>query len=218
MSVKEKMTAIADAIRKKTGGTDVLNLDGMAEAIPDVYEAGQKAECDFFWNEYLRDPYWVYRFAGQGWTPYNFKPNQDIVVSGVATGLFRQNTIRDLNACFGQWCLDLSNVTGSSYIFAYSNIEKLSVKIGENFAFQSSSFEGCTQLTRLILSGTLATNGLDLHWSTKLDKESLLNILGVLQDKTSAGGTWTVTLGSTNLAKLTDAEKAIATQKGWTLV
>ena len=29
--------------------------------------------------------------------------------------------------------------------------------------------------------------------------------------------TQTLTLGSTNLAKLTDAEKKIATDKGWTL-
>ncbi len=47
----------------------------------------------------------------------------------------------------------------------------------------------------------------------------------IIQNATSLGGTiiaeagsvWTVTLGTTNLAKLTDAEKAIATQKGWTL-
>lgn len=32
-TVNEKMTAIADAIRSKTGGTDILTLDGMAEAI-----------------------------------------------------------------------------------------------------------------------------------------------------------------------------------------
>lgn len=33
MSVNEKMTAIADTIRAKTGGTEALTLDGMAEAI-----------------------------------------------------------------------------------------------------------------------------------------------------------------------------------------
>lgn len=33
MSVNEKMTAIADAIRAKTGGTELLGLDAMAEAI-----------------------------------------------------------------------------------------------------------------------------------------------------------------------------------------
>ena len=33
MGVNEKMTAIADAIREKTGGTEPLTLDGMVEAI-----------------------------------------------------------------------------------------------------------------------------------------------------------------------------------------
>ena len=36
MSVKEKMTAIANAIRAKTGGTEPLSLDGMAQAITDI--------------------------------------------------------------------------------------------------------------------------------------------------------------------------------------
>lgn len=36
MSVNEKMTAIADAIRGKTGGTGLLTLDGMAAAIANI--------------------------------------------------------------------------------------------------------------------------------------------------------------------------------------
>lgn len=36
MSVKEKMTAIADAIREKTGGTATLTLDEMAEEIKGI--------------------------------------------------------------------------------------------------------------------------------------------------------------------------------------
>jgi len=43
MQAKEKLTAIADAIRAKTGGTDALTLDGMAAAIPTVYAAGEAA-------------------------------------------------------------------------------------------------------------------------------------------------------------------------------
>lgn len=45
MSVNSKMTAIADAIRAKTGSTDALTLDGMAAAIPNVYAAGEAAEA-----------------------------------------------------------------------------------------------------------------------------------------------------------------------------
>ena len=45
MSVNSKMTAIADAIREKTGGADALTLDGMAAVIPEVFTAGEKAEA-----------------------------------------------------------------------------------------------------------------------------------------------------------------------------
>lgn len=44
MALTNKLTAIADAIREKTGGTDALTLDGMATGIAEVYEAGESAE------------------------------------------------------------------------------------------------------------------------------------------------------------------------------
>ena len=40
MSVKEKMTAIADAIREKTGGTELLTLDQMVDAINGIQSGG----------------------------------------------------------------------------------------------------------------------------------------------------------------------------------
>lgn len=40
MSVNEKMTAIADAIRGKTGGTEPLTLDQMAAAISSIETGG----------------------------------------------------------------------------------------------------------------------------------------------------------------------------------
>lgn len=46
MSVNEKMTAIADAIRDKTGKTEPLTLDGMASGVNEVYEAGQSSMVD----------------------------------------------------------------------------------------------------------------------------------------------------------------------------
>ena len=55
---------------------------------------------------------------------------------------------------------------------------------------------------------------LNLSASNMFTRESLVEILNNLSTVTS---TKTLTLGSTNLAKLTDADKAIATNKGWTL-
>lgn len=56
---------------------------------------------------------------------------------------------------------------------------------------------------------------LDLHYCTALTKESLLNVFNEAADVTASPKT--MTLGTTNLNKLTDEEKAIATNKGWTL-
>ena len=50
--------------------------------------------------------------------------------------------------------------------------------------------------------------------SNKLTHDSIMVIINGLQTVTT---TQTLTLGSTNLAKLTDEEKKIATDKGWTL-
>lgn len=49
MALIDKLTAIADAIRGKTGGTDLLTLDGMAAAISGISSGGLPAgiaECE----------------------------------------------------------------------------------------------------------------------------------------------------------------------------
>ena len=48
---KESLSAIADAIRKKTGGTDALTLDGMAAAVADVYAAGKETAKARYFSE-----------------------------------------------------------------------------------------------------------------------------------------------------------------------
>ena len=56
---------------------------------------------------------------------------------------------------------------------------------------------------------------LSLSESPLLTHDSLLNVINEAADVTASPKT--LTLGATNLAKLTDEEKAIATSKGWTL-
>ena len=60
MSVNEKMTAIADAIRDKTGGTEKLTLDDMPKAIAEIagYNEGYnkgvaEIEAKYVWVSYL---------------------------------------------------------------------------------------------------------------------------------------------------------------------
>ena len=54
----------------------------------------------------------------------------------------------------------------------------------------------------------------DISFSTNFTKEALVEILNNLATVTT---TQTLTMGATNLAKLTDEDKLIATNKGWTL-
>ena len=71
-------------------------------------------------------------------------------------------------------------------------------------------FSGCTNLTAIHMTGMTAD--LNISSSTKFTREALVEILNNLG--TSYG---TLTMGSTNLAKLTEEDKLIATNKGWTL-
>ena len=63
------------------------------------------------------------------------------------------------------------------------------------------------------------TGTIDISHLTQLDHSSLLVIINGLYDYVAAGNTRTryIKLGATNLAKLSDEEKAIATSKGWTI-
>ena len=84
---------------------------------------------------------------------------------------------------------------------------------------KSNSFTNTGSLVNVKFTGTLAKNGLDLSQNTKLTHESLMSVINVLKDYSTdtSGTTWLVTLGSSNLKKLTEEEKQIATAKGWSL-
>lgn len=117
--------------------------------------------------------------------------------------------------------LDLSNGFGvnmSSGNFLFANCTALQmINLPKNFASNANSlynfFGACTELME-IHGGIYAKISFSLSDCTKLTHESLMNVINSLQQVDSQK---TLTLGSTNLAKLTDDEKAIATAKGWTL-
>ena len=74
-------------------------------------------------------------------------------------------------------------------------------------------FSNCNNLEAIHMININAK--LNISASTKFTREAMLEIIGNLKAQTS--GTKTLTMGSTNLAKLTDEDKKIATDKGWTL-
>ena len=83
---------------------------------------------------------------------------------------------------------------------------------GQNATNFNHCFRNCAALTTITGNPNFKTS-LNLSLPN-LTHDSLMVVINGLQTVTS---TQTLTLGSTNLAKLTDAEKKIATDKGWTL-
>ena len=74
-------------------------------------------------------------------------------------------------------------------------------------------FVACSKLKDL--SGLKHINhDLDISASTQFEEADLVEIISNLNTVTT---TKTLTMGATNLAKLTDAEKKVATDKGWIL-
>lgn len=109
--------------------------------------------------------------------------------------------------------LDTSKVTTMSQMFSWcyklTSIPRLDVSKVTNMY---NIFNACSELTEIHMTGMKVK--FDISSSTKFTREALLEILNNLATVTS---TQTLTMGATNLAKLTDEDKQIATNKGWTL-
>lgn len=206
----------------------------------DVYEAGQKEIWKSITNNGARTNY---ESAFLRWNLDYFYPRFDIKPTGAYNifGITTNANVRvDLVARLEECgvALDFSectNVSRAFYITDFTRIgvvdcrkcqalervfasnsylhtiEKWIVKAENTFSYV---FDGTNNLENITVEGVIG-NSISFAGLNKLTHDSLISIINVLEAKTS--GTFTLSLGSTNLAKLSDAEKAIATQRGWTL-
>lgn len=77
----------------------------------------------------------------------------------------------------------------------------------------ATAFNNCPNMEFVTLENGFNTN-LNISFSTLYSVETMVAMFNALATTTT---TKTLTLGSTNLEKLTDEQKQIATDKGWTL-
>ena len=117
--------------------------------------------------------------------------------------------------------LNFSKCTKLGYLFgtpdATSVLETIDEFVSsETTQYMATTFQGANALKNITFRGVIASNNVQFH-KCPLSHDSIMNIINVLKDYSGTTTKRTLTLGSSNLAKLTDAEKAIATQKGWTL-
>lgn len=118
--------------------------------------------------------------------------------------------------------IDLSNATGfvsttmRNWFQRCASLETLNLS-GINMSAVTNTqdmFTGCVSLKNLILTGaTLPGVSFSLSDSTLLTVESLVAVMAALPTVSSA----TLTIGTTNKAKLTENQLAVATGKGWTV-
>ena len=124
-----------------------------------------------------------------------------------------------------------SNVTTMYAMFQYSpNLITVPKLNASKVVIISNIFGNCNNLTNLgglenlgqaydpTKSANYSSYTLYLSTSNKLTHDSLMNVINNLYDIKSKGcNPQSLILGSTNLAKLTSEEIAIATNKGWTV-
>lgn len=230
-------------------GHEIATISENNEKVHDAgVEAGIKAEYDRFWDSYQQngDRVIYSRAFTTCWNDELFYPKYDmyptkadfmfngVTITNLKERLKECNRIIDFSnvTAFQQIfqdtntyalpVIDMSNATSSSYAFYSSYIVEIEKIISsENTTFSAYTFGIMSKLENVVFEGTIAKNGLDIHWSKKLTHDSLMSIINCLKDysEDTSGTSWAVTLGTDNLVstKLTDEEKAIATEKGWTL-
>ena len=111
--------------------------------------------------------------------------------------------------------LDTSNVTDMSNMFRIcSNLTTIPELNTSNVTNMNNMFDRCTNIEQIHMTN-IGVN-LSISPCTKMERKAILEVLGNLKDLTGQTSR-TLTLGSTLLAKLTEDDKLIATNKNWTL-
>lgn len=109
--------------------------------------------------------------------------------------------------------LNTGNVTNmAAMFFGCNSLTAVPALNVDKVTRMNDMFGNCTNLKSILMTNIGAN--LNIASSKKFEREDLLTILNNLKTVTSSQR---LTMGATNLAKLTDEDKAIATNKGWTL-
>ena len=166
----------------------------------------------------------------------DFKYSGNFSATNSISGLFQQCTnlsgdisINAPNATTANsafyLCKNINSITLTTapltiYGQIFLNATKLqsvyNLNLGETSEAQYQPFY-CSNLTNITFAdGSIINSSTSFSACTKLTVGSILNILNILKDLTGSTSA-TLTLGAKNLAKLTDEQKAIATNKNWVL-
>ncbi len=115
--------------------------------------------------------------------------------------------------------MDTSQCTNfTELVYQAANLHTIPRLNLTNATLLNNTFTGATALQNITFEGTIPIS-ISFASCTLLTHESLMSIITALKDYSASTSTTvrTCTLGSENLAKLTEEEQQIAIDKGWTL-
>lgn len=240
--IAEKELQVYDA--GKTKGVESINIplaqkNDSLEAVLNGGEGSDKSWYDKFWDAVQDNGKRTNYYGAFGYSNYKlgvFKPkyplqptsaNRMFVATTIELGdneylemdlskctdaywMFRNTKVKRIGKC------DLTMITTSleGTFSLLSQTTEIKEIVSKSSLVYSNTFMGSSNLEKVTFSGEIGSN-LSLNSCTRLTHDSLMSVINCLIEVSS---TKTLTLGTENLAKLTDAEKAIATdEKGWTL-
>lgn len=203
--------------------------EGYAQGI----EEGKQAEYDALWDS-MQDggKRTLYEYAFRYWSGEEINPKHPIVSTSMnamftsctnllyapkvtpADGYFTSiytaftncNSLKSID-----WEIPVSGATTSVFSNVFLNcyelvtIKKLIIDCPSTVSFVTNSFGYCHKLENIEFGGTIRNAGLNLQWSKKLSKASIISLINALSDETSQ---LTVTLS------LDAVKKAFETSEG----
>lgn len=233
MSIAKKLTTIAENEEKVyNAGYEKGKAEGEAG---DFYDA--------FWDAYQENgsrTEYNYGFR-LGWNNDNFNPKYTPIKPKSANQIcawakitdYEKLKLFDFSDCTGTcneaFCVcsgvvkfppfdfsKTSSLTGCfQHCYNAEEFEKIILNSEGANQLANNTFGICRSLKEIRFEGLIGSE--TSFASSPLSYESLINITEHLKDFSDTEKTQTLTLGEDNLKKLTDAEKAAATEKGWTL-
>lgn len=120
--------------------------------------------------------------------------------------------------------LDFSEATSFNYMFQGSYIKIIENLDCNSVVNANNTFQNCKQLLSINNVSNIKISGFNFSNSPWLNRDTLIRIIDALYDYSNVEvvegeevPVYTISLGETNLAKLTEEEIVIGTNKGWTI-
>ena len=203
-----EMPLAIDTIPSSVDGTDVP-VGGIYLTKPDsdgnpteCYIIGYSPNTDYTWTDQI----------GFSYFPYLNK------VSFINCKKIKSIGNLAFQNCSSLATINLPDSIAAIGTFAFQNCSSLAtINLPNSIAaISSNTFPFCSALTDVTIESGFNCDKLNLSASTRYTAETIVSWLEALADRTGQAP-FTLTIGADNLNKLTAEQKAIATNKNWTL-